>query len=142
MNTREYNLWFVFRRAEDVPGEWVGHCLDLDVISQGTTLQHALRMLGEACFMVVRDDVSAGRDPLDRRAPQPSWDSMFNIANHGRPVDFNSLDETKVSFVACQAIFKCVFSGASTRTQVQETPEVAVPLALEATSPTTQSCCC
>lgn len=140
MNAREYNFWFVFRRAEDVPGEWVGHCLDLDVVSQGASLQHALRMLGEACFMTVCDDANAGKDPLGRRAPQSFWDSMFNIAAHGRTVDFATLDETKVGFVACQAIFKCVFANAGVRDQAQVTPEVAVPLALEATSPPSQSC--
>jgi hypothetical protein len=43
MNTRAYNFWFVFQRAEDVSGEWVGQCLELDVWSQGTSLQTRIR---------------------------------------------------------------------------------------------------
>ena len=71
---RFLGLTYVFKRADDVPGEWVGHCLDLDVVTQGTSLEHVLSMLGEACFMTVCDDVRSGRDPLDRRAPQSYWD--------------------------------------------------------------------
>ena len=145
MNTREYNFWFVFQRAEDVPGEWVGHCLELDVISQGTSLRHAMSMLGEACFMTLSDDVNAGRDPLDRRAPQSYWDKMFNIAAHGMTVDFKTLDETKVSFVASQVQFRYRSAGASARNAetIQETPDLAVPLTLMESAPSHQQrhCC-
>jgi predicted RNase H-like HicB family nuclease len=145
MNTREYNFWFVLRRADDVPGEWVGHCLELDVVTQGNSLHNALNMLGEACFMTLGDDVSSGKDPLDRRAPQSCWDHMFNIAAHGMTVDFKTLDETKVSFVACQVQFRCKFSSATAKTSapIQETPDLAVPLALMAPAPSlAQPCRC
>jgi predicted RNase H-like HicB family nuclease len=145
MNTREYNFWFVFKRAGDVPGEWVGHCLDLDVVTQGNSLQHAMQMLSEACSMTVCDDVRSSMDPLDRRAPQACWDSMFNIANHGVPVDFGTLDETKVSYVACNVVFKCKFAQVTANAvqPAQEAPDLAVPLALMESSPSAiQSCRC
>jgi predicted RNase H-like HicB family nuclease len=140
MNIREYNFWYVFKRADDVPGEWVGHCLDLDVVTQGTSLEHALSMLGEACFMTVCDDVQSGQDPLNRRAPQSCWDLMYNMVNHGRPVDFHTLDEKKVGFVACQVQFKCRFSRAEASIKPERTE---VPLAwLEIPSAKAEPCHC
>jgi hypothetical protein len=132
MRAREYTFWFVFRRAKDVPGEWVGHCLDLDVVTQGTSLQHTMRMLGEACAMIVCDDVQAGRDPLDRRAPQAHWDCMFNMVAHGQTVDFRSLDEKAVGFLACNVLCRCRLAQAAETIQesVQTEPDLAVPLTL------------
>lgn len=108
MNTREYNFWFVFQRAEDVPGEWVGHCLELDVVSQGKSLKHAAEMLAEACFITVCDDLIAQKDPLCRRAPDEFWKALYKIIDHGEKVDFSSLDETKVHSSACQVQTKFV----------------------------------
>ena len=144
MNTREYNFWFVFKRAEDVPGEWVGHCLDLDVVTQGTSLEHALSMLGEACLMTVCDDIRSQREPLDRRAPQSYWDIMYNMVQHGRSVDFHSLDEKRVGFVACQVQFKCQFVQPS---RTQEIPEgqgasPIVPLTWAEVTSKAQDCRC
>jgi len=143
MHVREYNFWFVFRRAKDVPGEWVGHCLDLDVVTQGTSLQHAMRMLGDACYMTVCDDVQAGRDPQDRRAPQPFWDCMFNMVAHGRTVDFGKLDERTAGFIACNVVFGCRFAQAASSVQesVQAEPDLAVPLTLMGSDPSQPQLC-
>lgn len=56
--------------AEDVPGQWVGHCLELDILSVGTSPEHALAMTTEAVQMCVDDDVAHGWDPFARR-PAP-----------------------------------------------------------------------
>lgn len=76
-NERFYNLWFVIRPAKDVRGQWVAHCLDLDVVTQGNSLRHALEMAHEAAQSTILDDLNAGEDPLDRRAPREFWDEMW-----------------------------------------------------------------
>ncbi len=82
--------------------------------------------------MMVSDDVQAGRDPLDRRAPQAYWDCMFNMVAHGQTVDFRSLDEKAVGFLACNVLFRCRFAQAAEAIQepIQTEPDLAVPLTL------------
>ena len=139
-NTREYNFWFVLQRAEDVPGEWTGHCLELDVVSQGTSLRHVMAMLNEACFITVCDDIFAGRDPLDRRAPASFWDELYKIVDEGKKVDFSTLDEGKVHSIACQVQIECLLVQPETRpVEIQHNPRI--PLAW--TEPATaQARCC
>lgn len=73
------NLWVYARPAPDVPGQWEIHCLDMDVVSMGNSLQHALAMLVEGLFMVIIDDRKNGRDPLARRAPEEEWKPMWDV---------------------------------------------------------------
>jgi predicted RNase H-like HicB family nuclease len=82
-----FNLWWVVKPAEDLPGQWVVHCLDLDVVTQGESIPHAITMGVEACQMVLEDDLGEGRDPLDRRAPNDYWDEMYELLRRGRYVD-------------------------------------------------------
>ena len=105
-NTHEYNFWFVFQRTEDVPGQWVGHCLELDVVSQGNSLQHTMSMLNEACIIVLGDDLGSGKDPLDRRAPESFWNELYTIIREGEKRDFSTLEENKVRTVASQVEIK------------------------------------
>lgn len=73
------HFWFLFERAEDVPDAWVAHCLDLDVITYGVSLQHALEMVLEATRMILDADAAAGRDPLERRAPPEDWEKLQQL---------------------------------------------------------------
>lgn len=72
-----YAFWIIFRPAADIPGQWVAHNLDLDVVTQGDSLTHAILMAQEATEMVLVDDIAAGRDLMDRRAPGKHWDDMW-----------------------------------------------------------------
>lgn len=72
-------IWYVIERADDVPGEWVGHCLDFDVVTQGRELPHTFEMLNEAVSMVVIDDLDAGREPRSRRAPEEFWQRLSKM---------------------------------------------------------------
>ena len=61
--------------AESLPGMWVAHCLSLDVIAQGRSIQEALDAVAEAIVMVVVDDMRDNYDPLDRTpAPREYWE--------------------------------------------------------------------
>ena len=82
---RIYNAWVFVRPADDVAGQWVAHCLEFDVVTQGNSLAHALEMVVEAVSMVVADDLDAGRDPLARRAPPPCWDEMWTFIRGRTP---------------------------------------------------------
>ncbi|MBS2028705.1 MAG: hypothetical protein JST54_12460 [Deltaproteobacteria bacterium] len=72
-----FDYWVTVRPSEDVPGQWVAHCLNIDVVSQGNSLAHAFEMIMEASLQTVMDDVAAGRDPDERRAPQEFWTDLW-----------------------------------------------------------------
>ena len=57
----------------EIDGVWVSHCLDLDIVSQGDSVEHAMKMLLEAVGMLVMDDLAHGLDPMER----PSADSEY-----------------------------------------------------------------
>jgi len=79
MPAKTYNLWVTVERATDVRGQWVAHVLDFDAVTQGNTIEHALRMAGEAAAMIAVEDLGTHRDPTDRRAPEEDWERMFAI---------------------------------------------------------------
>jgi predicted RNase H-like HicB family nuclease len=78
--------WIVVEPAEDIPGLWVSHCLDFDVISQGETPQDAIDAVTEAVAMTVVDDLHSDLDPSERRAPAEFWDRLVHILKHGDQV--------------------------------------------------------
>lgn len=80
---RLYNVWVTAEPASDLPGQWVVHCLDFDVVSQGDSLQHAMTMIEEASSMVVVDDLSKHHDPHDRRASDTDYDVLWNVVANG-----------------------------------------------------------
>lgn len=73
------NMWVHVYPAEDVPGQWVSHCLDVDVVSQGDTLVHALMMGIEASAMVIAEDIKNNEEPLFRRAPAEYWKALNSL---------------------------------------------------------------
>lgn len=80
-------VWALIQPAETIPGEWVAHCLHLDVVSQGRSIEHALDMLREALEMIVSDDIAQGLDPLDRhKAPDEDWLTLASVIKNGRPL--------------------------------------------------------
>ena len=81
---RKFNFWFLIEPACDVPDQWVAHCLELDVVTQGNDLDHACKMLLEACAMVLLDDIENGRYISERRAPEEYWERLYDIVQHGQ----------------------------------------------------------
>lgn len=75
MSKLQHRLHALIYPAKDLPGEWVSHCLDLDIVSQGRDAGHALEMLCEAITLSVRWAIEEGRPPLELRpAPSEDWD--------------------------------------------------------------------
>jgi predicted RNase H-like HicB family nuclease len=79
--------WATIRPAEDAAGQWVGHCLDMDVVSQGNSPLEAIEMVMEATTMVAADDLLKGRNPLDRRAPREEWLELARLQEKCQPVE-------------------------------------------------------
>jgi len=77
----------------DVPRQWYAHCLDLDILTQGNSVPHALEMITEAIALCIADDLENGRDPLDRPpAPLEDWEELSGILagsryEHAEPFD-------------------------------------------------------
>lgn len=114
MNQRAYNTWVLFFRAPDVPGQWVAHCLDFDVVTQGNSLAHAAEMIVEAVGIVAGEDLKRGRDPLLHQAPEECWTLLWQVTRLGRREDvsktalapFEGVDEREVGIIAAQVHFE------------------------------------
>lgn len=90
----EQDIWILFKPADDVPGEWIAHCLTFDIVSQGSSLLHALEMIKDAVVICVCDDLSHGRNPGDRpEAPPEAWHEWENILKNGKK---SHMDEVAV----------------------------------------------
>ena len=77
-------VWLVLKPAADVLGQWVAHCLELDVVTQGNSLAHALEMGREVVALTLADDLDAGRSPRDRGpAPEEYWMEYYEILTQG-----------------------------------------------------------
>jgi len=82
---RTLNLSVFLTRAPDVEGQWVGHCLDLDVVSQGDSMRHAYEMTREAVELLILDDLNAGREPTLRSAPREEWEAATRVVHSANP---------------------------------------------------------
>ncbi|NOU33335.1 MAG: hypothetical protein HOO96_36015 [Polyangiaceae bacterium] len=74
------------REAPDLPGQWVAHCLDFDVISQGNSPTHAFQMIAEAANMFALHELNAGREPMGSAAPDASWEEFDSLFAQCTPV--------------------------------------------------------
>ena len=84
MTPSTHNLWVLITPAPAMPEQWVGHCLDLDIVSVGTSISQALAMTAEAVSICVGDDLANGRDPLSRpKAPESDWQMLRKVTNLG-----------------------------------------------------------
>lgn len=74
------NVWVLLYPAPDIEGQWVGHCLDLDVVAQGAGLDGAVRETAAAVAASIADDLEQGLDPWDReRAPDECWEPLYRL---------------------------------------------------------------
>ncbi len=128
---RSYNVWVVVRPASDLPGQWVAQCLDVDVVSQGNSLDHALGMAREALVIVILDELSRGRDPLERRAPDEIFSELYDVLEHGHKISPAEMqqagDEGQLTVVATQ--FELRFEMVSDRIASRWTRRCPVAIA-------------
>jgi hypothetical protein len=79
--------------APDVPGQWVSHCLNFDIMSQGNSPSHARASLVEAVALSAADDHEVGRSVFERNlAPVEDWERFEEIMRSGAVRTFDHLD--------------------------------------------------
>lgn len=81
---RTFNFSVMIKPAVDLVDHWIGHCLELDVVTVGTTLQHTFEMIAEAIALVVIDDLKNNFNTSDRRAPEEFWNEWYRIVEGGQ----------------------------------------------------------
>lgn len=129
MRITPHVLTVLVSRAEDLPGIWVSHCLNLDVISQGETIPEAIEAIKEAVLMVLNEDESEGLDPFGReRAPEECWHLLSRVMREGVPVDSIKDQETIEAMVTQLRVFQVA------RTELEQVPPPWQVAALRGTS--------
>lgn len=88
-----FNFWVLVVPADSVPSEWVAHCLDFDIVSQGTSAEEAFDQILDAVSVCLSDDLARGADPLvvRPRAPVECWEQLHAIVAGGEKVSSNEL---------------------------------------------------
>lgn len=93
------NAWFLIEMSEDLPNTWVAHCLDLDVVAYGSSLDEAVRMGIETAEMALSDDLAAGLDSRRRRAPQEDWDRFYQLMGEAtKRIPVGALGQSEVRY--------------------------------------------
>lgn len=88
---REFSV--LIRREVGLEGQWVSHCLNWDLVSQGDSPAHALRMIAEAVIATISGDVADALDPDDRpAAPTELWDSFRAVLQNGTRISAADVD--------------------------------------------------
>lgn len=95
-----FSGWVYISKAEDVPGCWVAHCIDFNIISTGDSPNHALEMVHEAVGTALADDLSRGLDPNARRSECSSedWNPLLQLMNRHTKVPVREMDAAATSF--------------------------------------------
>ncbi|GMV44039.1 MAG: hypothetical protein AMXMBFR64_57550 [Myxococcales bacterium] len=78
-----YTFWVHAYRADDLPGVWLAHVLDIDTVTQGSSLRDALEHAVDAATIVVGEDRAASRDLADRKAPEEFWEKLRSLFKEG-----------------------------------------------------------
>jgi predicted RNase H-like HicB family nuclease len=99
------NLSVLAEPARSIPGAWVAHCLNLDIVSQGTSLEEAMEAIVEAIVMSVGADLSEGLDPFDVRpkAPDEDWNRFLHVVKNGRSLQ-SIEDRSQLAAVIAQVM--------------------------------------
>ena len=103
-----FSGWVYISRAESVPGEWIAHCLDFDIVTQGSSPQQALAMAREAVEMCIADDLNSGLNPFERRADPEDWAPLYRLFEHHAAIPVDTMDRTTFNEFAVQMTFELV----------------------------------
>jgi len=60
----EFPLLVVIYPASDIKGQWIAHCLETDVVTQGDSTDHAFEMMAETLESISKFNLSHGRFPV------------------------------------------------------------------------------
>lgn len=79
MQVDKFNFSVLIHPARDVPGQWIAHVLELDVVTQGNSVAHVFDMVEEAAKMVCAENERTAWV----RAPEDDWLRFYEIMNDG-----------------------------------------------------------
>jgi hypothetical protein len=121
---REFSV--LIRRAPDVPGQWLAHCLNWDVIAYAPSIPEAMDQLARSLIMVIEDDEAMGLVPDDRpSAPEDHWEIYLRIQKQGKDVEL----ETVVRRAAEGLVLAGTLRMAHLKVPVGQTAEQSLPMA-------------
>jgi hypothetical protein len=83
LDRRSFQLHALIYRAPDLDDQWIAHCAEIDVISQGNSPAHAAHMIIEATSMCILDDLNDDFEPLDRGPNAEIAEKCAQILRHG-----------------------------------------------------------
>ncbi len=83
VDRKVFDFWTHIAPAADVPGVWVAHCLDFDIVTQGASPADALKMIREAVTMCLIDDLEATGCVERERAPEEFYKKLDRIFDEG-----------------------------------------------------------
>ena len=66
--------------APDLEGQWLAHCLETDIISQGNSVADALEMMAEAIELTAAQNVKMGRPAIVYQNAPTEVSMMFENA--------------------------------------------------------------
>lgn len=90
--TIEFPLRVVLYPAPDLPGQWIAHGLETDVVTQGDTAEHALAMMADALQTLTNYD-GLHRRPRIRLRPAPK--AVWDLATDATPLDVTARVERR-----------------------------------------------
>ena len=86
-------------RSIEIAGEWVAHVLELDVVTQGRSVAHALEMAEEAAGIVLSESAAPRR-----RAPEPEWERAYALMREGERIPLDQLGHHTAAIAALVAV--------------------------------------
>ena len=108
--------------ADDVPGQWIAHAIENDVVTVGDDVEHAIHMGIEAAVCVAFEDYSLGIDPRERGKKTPSEvrERAYRLVEEGEPCAFKDLPSHKADIGACAFPFVLMMSKVVPAQEQQE----------------------
>jgi hypothetical protein len=91
-----FTFSYVARAAPDVPGQWIAHCLDLDIVTQGESFKEAMMSICEAVDMALEEGAPEGYS----RAPEKFWELFKRISETGERAEMEDLFAREASKMA------------------------------------------
>lgn len=98
LEQKSFSGWAYITRAEDIPGCWISHCVDFNIMSVGDSPQHALDMVREAVGLALADDLNHGRDPHARKADSEDWAPLMRLFEKHTRVAIAEMDSLGPTF--------------------------------------------
>ena len=93
---REFSV--LIQPAPELQGQWIAHCLNWDLITQGDSPAHVTEMIVEAIVLAIEEDTSEGLNPDDRpSAPDDCWDLFRKTQHEGFRIVSADVDSLKSS---------------------------------------------